>query len=127
MAAEVSRADRARESSGEPDRPTEGHTTAVVRGKDARARAREARADAPQGTRGLVWEASSAHARHEGQKGGRKRSLRRRSEALRLGGAIPIVFEEATCCPLSSWDGGQESQVHVTMWREWPPRWFLGA
>lgn len=42
VAAEVSRADRAREASGGPDRtgpdrPTEGHATAVVRGKDARA------------------------------------------------------------------------------------------
>lgn len=62
VAAEVSRADRARESSGEPDPPTEGRATAVVRGEDARA----CTGDAPRGTRALVWEASSAHARREG-------------------------------------------------------------
>lgn len=86
----MSRADRAREASRGPAGRPRG-TGPRFHAARTRARARGARADAPQGTRGLVWEASSAHAPSERKQGGRKRPLRRRNEAVRLCGAIRIA------------------------------------
>lgn len=88
----MSRAERAREASRGRARPPEGRAaaaTAAARGRGARARAHgEARAEAPQGARGLVLGPRvRTRAVGEGWAGGR-RSVRRRSEVAGLCGSV---------------------------------------